>query len=66
MNRKILVRLLGECERSLGWCASGAPPVVVQADDGRTAVKALRTEMALSHTGAGFDLILMDFTMVSE
>eukprot|EP00597_Dinobryon_sp_UTEXLB2267_P014484 CAMPEP_0170111490 /NCGR_PEP_ID=MMETSP0020_2-20130122/8505_1 /TAXON_ID=98059 /ORGANISM="Dinobryon sp., Strain UTEXLB2267" /LENGTH=454 /DNA_ID=CAMNT_0010337027 /DNA_START=701 /DNA_END=2062 /DNA_ORIENTATION=- len=38
MNRKILMRLLVECERSLGWFASGV--TVVEADDGRTAVEA--------------------------
>mmetsp|Transcript_17533 Transcript_17533/g.24082 ORF Transcript_17533/g.24082 Transcript_17533/m.24082 type:complete len:139 (+) Transcript_17533:523-939(+) len=65
MNRKILMRLLVECERSLGWFASGV--TVVEADDGRTAVEALRTEMAIrggDGGGAGFDLILMDYIML--
>jgi len=49
-----------EYERILGWFASGV--ALVEADDGRTAVEALRTEMAIG--GAGFDLILMDYIML--
>jgi len=49
-----------EYERILGWFASGV--ALVEADDGRTAVEALRTEMAV--IDAGFDLMLMDYIMV--
>jgi len=59
MNRKILVRLIESEESSQ---LSGA--YIKEADDGLTAVEALRSEMAQG--GAGFDFILMDFIMVGR
>jgi len=58
MNRKVMVRLLESERHSL---LSGAS--IQEADDGLTAVEALRSEMA--EGGAGFDFILMDFIMVA-
>ena len=57
MNRKIMVRLL-ESERN----SRLSDAHIQEADDGLTAVEALRSEMA--EGGAGFDFILMDFIMV--
>ena len=56
MNRKILRKLI-EIEKE-GILARAH---VVEADDGLTAVEAVRSAVAL---GDWFDLVLMDYTMV--
>eukprot|EP00597_Dinobryon_sp_UTEXLB2267_P017381 CAMPEP_0201112334 /NCGR_PEP_ID=MMETSP0812-20130820/77187_1 /ASSEMBLY_ACC=CAM_ASM_000668 /TAXON_ID=98059 /ORGANISM="Dinobryon sp., Strain UTEXLB2267" /LENGTH=640 /DNA_ID=CAMNT_0047375655 /DNA_START=533 /DNA_END=2455 /DNA_ORIENTATION=- len=56
MNRKMLRKLI-EIEKE-GILAQAH---VIEADDGLTAVEALRSAVA---TGSGFDLILMDYTML--
>ena len=56
MNRKILRKLIDiEKEGIL------ARAQVTEADDGLTAVEALRSAVS---AGDGFDLVLMDYTMV--
>ena len=58
MNRKIMARII-EGDKSGPFASS----VLLEADDGVTAVETLRSEMA---AGRRLDFVLMDFVMVSE
>ena len=59
LNRKIVRRILEGSGQFAG-------AVIREADDGQTAVEAMRAEAQNYHPNLPFDVVLMDYTMVTD